>query len=64
MDMTDYFFSALSLVFVLEGIMPFLAPRMYRKMMRRLSEQDDRSMRYYGLAIMLVGVAILYIIHQ
>lgn len=48
---------------VLEGIIPFLAPSRWRKMVAMLAEIDDRSMRIMGLTSMLVGTAILYLIN-
>lgn len=62
--MTAYFFTAVALLCVMEGVLPFLSPRLYRIMMRRLSEQEDKPLRLFGLVLMVIGVAILYIIHQ
>ena len=62
--MTAYFLSAIALLCVLEGILPFLSPRLYRIMMRRLSEQEDKPLRTFGFVLMLIGVSIIYIIHQ
>ena len=54
---------ALALLMVIEGILPFLNPAAMRRMMRTLSEMDDRSLRVSGLASMLLGLALLYIVH-
>lgn len=54
---------ALALLMVIEGILPFLNPAAMRRMMRTLSEMDDRSLRVSGLASMLIGLALLYIVH-
>ena len=54
---------ALALLMVIEGILPFLNPAAMRRMMRTLSEMDDRSLRVSGLVSMLLGLALLYIVH-
>ena len=54
---------ALALLMVIEGILPFLNPAAMRRVMRTLSEMDDRSLRVSGLASMLIGLALLYIVH-
>lgn len=54
---------ALCLVLVIEGIIPFLYPRRWREMVLMLSEVDDRTMRFTGLASMLLGTGLLYLIN-
>lgn len=54
---------ATCLMLVLEGIMPFVAPQRWRKLIEYAARTDDRSMRMMGLACMLVGVVLLYLIN-
>jgi uncharacterized protein YjeT (DUF2065 family) len=54
---------ALCLVLVIEGIIPFLYPRRWREMVMMLSEIDDKTMRIAGLASMLLGTGLLYLIN-
>ena len=54
---------AFCLMLVIEGIIPFLAPRRWRSMVEYLAEIDDRSMRIMGLVSMLIGTGLLYIIN-
>ncbi len=54
---------ALCLMLVIEGIIPFLAPQRWRKMLQMLDQIDDNTMRFIGLASMLAGTAILLIIN-
>lgn len=51
---------ALSLLLVLEGILPFLWPRGWRESVITLLQLDDRGLRAIGLASMLLGVSLLY----
>lgn len=56
------FFTALCLLLVIEGILPFLVPSRWRSMLRQLSELDDRSVRIAGLVAMLIGAGLLYFV--
>jgi len=58
------FLSALALVFVLEGLMPFLFPEKWKKMLLKIIVQDDKATRIYGFFSMLMGVILLSLIHQ
>ncbi len=55
--------AALALMLVIEGILPFLNPGAMRKVMRSMSEMDNRSLRISGLISMALGVAMLYIVN-
>jgi uncharacterized protein YjeT (DUF2065 family) len=52
---------ALALVFVIEGMVPFLAPSRWRDMVRILAQLDDRTMRSMGLFSMALGLGLLYL---
>ena len=60
----EWLISALALVLVLEGIMPFVAPERWRLLLQRLAQYDLRQIRIFGLAMMLFGVVILYVVHH
>ncbi len=51
---------ALALVFVIEGIWPFLSPDGLRRAMLAIAELDDRALRIAGLVSMVSGVVLLY----
>ena len=53
---------ALSLMLVIEGILPFLYPGRWRRLVTRLAEINDGQLRLAGLCSMLSGVALLYLI--
>ena len=57
------FGTALCLLFVIEGVFPFLYPSRWRKMVVKFSEIEDRTMRIVGLASMLLGTGLLYLIN-
>lgn len=54
------FFSALALVFIIEGFLPFLSPSAWRRTIQMMCAQSDAAIRVVGLCSMLAGVALLY----
>ncbi|MBK6980985.1 MAG: DUF2065 domain-containing protein [Betaproteobacteria bacterium] len=44
---------------VIEGILPFLAPKLWRDTFRNLIEMKDGQIRFAGLVSMTVGLALL-----
>ncbi|MFK5968884.1 MAG: DUF2065 domain-containing protein [Candidatus Marithrix sp.] len=54
---------AISLIFIIEGMLPFLNPAGWRKTLRRISEMEDKTLRTTGLLSMIFGLALLYLIH-
>ena len=53
--MPDSLLAACALVLVIEGLMPLLAPRMWRDTFRRVTELSDGQLRFIGLASMVIG---------
>lgn len=51
--------AAFGLVLVLEGIMPFLAPRLWREAFRKILELNDGQLRFMGLLSMLAGIGVV-----
>lgn len=54
---------ALALLFVMEGVWPFLSPGGLRRALLLLADQDDRSLRIAGLGSMFMGVVLLYLVN-
>ncbi len=54
---------ALSLMLVIEGLLPFLAPNGFRRLLLEVAAQDTRRLRVSGLLSMLSGVALLYLVN-
>ena len=50
---------AFALMLVIEGLLPFLAPRAWRETFRRVTELTDGQIRFIGLTSMVVGVVLL-----
>ncbi len=56
--------SAIALLLVLEGIMPFLHPGALRRYLFQVVQQNDKTLRIAGLIAMSIGVGILYLTRQ
>lgn len=54
--------AALALVLVIEGMVPFVNPQSLRRMLATVSQLDDRTLRIVGLASMICGVVMLYLV--
>ncbi len=54
--------AALALVMVIEGLLPALSPKGYRRAMLAMTQMDERSLRITGLVSMIAGALFLYLI--
>lgn len=50
---------AFGLLLILEGVMPFAAPAMWREAFRRATEMRDGQLRFIGAISMLAGLVLL-----
>lgn len=50
---------AFGLMLILEGLMPFAAPAMWRQAFRRAIEMRDGQLRFVGAASMLGGLVLI-----
>ncbi|MER2514496.1 MAG: DUF2065 domain-containing protein [Nitrosomonas ureae] len=60
--MWENFLSAIALMLILEGMLPFLSPNTWREAFRKLTEINDSQLRFIGLTSMLIGLILLVII--
>ena len=56
--------TALALVLVIEGLLPFASPGRYRQMVAEIVRLSDNHIRVVGLVIIVVGLAFLYIVRS
>jgi len=55
---------AFALLLVVEGLLPFVAPRFWRETFRRLTELTDGQLRFVGLASIVVGALFLLLLRN
>ena len=60
--MLSYWLIGLALMLVIEGIVPFLFPTMWRDMFRKLVLLTDGQLRFVGISAMLAGLLLLYLV--
>ncbi len=53
---------ALSLVLIIEGIVPFLYPSRWKELVALAAEVDDRTMRIIGFMSMILGLVFLHLV--
>ena len=59
--MADTLWTALALLLILEGVLPFVAPRIWREGFRRLTELTDGQLRFIGMISVGIGLVSLYL---
>ena len=60
--MASSFLLALGLMLVIEGLLPFVAPRVWRETFRRAIELADGQLRFIGAASMAAGLVLLLLV--
>ena len=55
--MGKHLLTAFALMLIIEGMLPFLLPAVWRETFRRITEMTDGQMRFFGLTSMLAGLA-------
>ena len=55
----DVALSAIALMLVAEGLLPFLSPPSWRRIFERALQMSDGQIRFLGLVSVLAGLAML-----
>lgn len=58
--MLNYWLLGLAMMLVIEGMMPFLLPELWRETFRKLVTLSDGQLRFIGITSMLCGIILLY----
>jgi uncharacterized protein YjeT (DUF2065 family) len=62
--MSTTLLTAFALMLVIEGVLPFLVPGLWRETFRRLTEMSDGQIRFIGLTSMVAGVLLLFLVRK
>jgi uncharacterized protein YjeT (DUF2065 family) len=57
------FITAIALLLIFEGIMPFASPEQWKKALRSIAETNASKVRLFGLMSMICGLVMLYSMH-
>ena len=60
--MSDLLLSALALMLVVEGLLPFLSPGAWRQVFQRALQLSDGQLRFLGLTSMVLGLIALLLL--
>ncbi|AKE52784.1 DUF2065 domain-containing protein [Kangiella geojedonensis] len=60
--MSEEWLIAMGLVLVLEGLIPTLAPKAWKKMVSDMSSRPDGQLRMIGLVLMLLGLGWVFFV--
>lgn len=61
MDWYDLF-TAIALMLIIEGLLPFLNPDRYKKMLEMMEKISNNQLRAMGLIVIVVGVVLLTLV--
>ena len=50
---------AFALMLIIEGLLPFVVPQVWRDMFRRIIAMTDGQIRFFGLTSMVAGVLLV-----
>jgi len=56
--------TALALVLIIEGMVPFVGPRKYRQIVAQMAMLSDNHLRTMGLVVMIAGVILLFVVRS
>ncbi|MCK5696930.1 MAG: DUF2065 family protein [Gammaproteobacteria bacterium] len=51
-----------ALMLVLEGLLPILNPKLFKKMMFDASQVDEKTLRWGGMVTMIIGAIAIYML--
>lgn len=58
--MLDYWLLGLAMMLVIEGLLPFMFPALWRETFRKMVTLTDGQLRFIGIMSMLSGLLLLY----
>ncbi|WP_082754718.1 DUF2065 domain-containing protein [Variovorax sp. PAMC 28711] len=59
----DTLWTALAMVLVIEGIMPFVSPSGWRRGFTQLLQLRDGQLRFFGLCSVLAGLLLIWFLN-
>jgi uncharacterized protein YjeT (DUF2065 family) len=59
--MWETFGTAIALVLVIEGLLPFLSPQRWREVFSQALRLNDGQLRFFGLVAIVMGLVLLMV---
>jgi hypothetical protein len=60
-ELLDSFWTALALVLVIEGLLPFVSPASWRRVFTQMVQLRDGQIRFFALVCIMSGIAMLLV---
>jgi len=57
-------FTAVALLLVIEGLLPFVRPDRYKQLVAQIAQLSDNQLRNFGLVAMIAGLLMLFIVRS
>ncbi|HXW65808.1 MAG TPA: DUF2065 domain-containing protein [Burkholderiaceae bacterium] len=54
--------TALALMLVFEGLLPFVSPASWRSLVRRIGVLTDGQIRFFGMTSIVAGLVLLFVV--
>ncbi len=51
----------IAVIFIIEGLLPFVSPHLWKDMFRRLIGMSDGQVRFIGLCSMMIGLLLVFV---
>lgn len=51
-----------SIYLIIEGMIPFAGPKLFRRSVVRIAQMDDNSLRVTGIVVAAIGLILLYVV--
>ena len=55
-------FAGVAFYLILEGLLPFASPNSWRKGLAAMAELSDGQLRGFGLAVIVAGLVVLFLV--
>ena len=62
MTMWQDLLTGFSIYLIIEGMIPFAGPNLFRQSVARIAQMDDNGLRLTGLVVASSGLLLLYIV--
>ncbi len=62
--MADSLWTAFALVLVVEGLLPLVAPHVWRESFRRMVQLTDGQLRFIGLVSIVIGLVAFWLLRN
>ena len=56
--------TAVALLLIIEGMLPFVGPDRYKRLVAQIAQLSDNQLRIFGLSVMITGLLLLFFVRS